>query len=201
MIKRSIDVIGAGVGLVILSPVLAIVAALVGLFIGRPVLFRQLRTGLGGEPFEILKFRSMLDTRGSDGELLPDDERQSRLGSILRRTSLDELPALLNVLRGEMTIVGPRPFIHDYWELYDPSQARRCEVRPGITGWAQINGRNELTWEEKFELDVWYVDNRTLLLDAQILLRTIAKVFRGEGISSSGTATAPRFTGTNPSGE
>ncbi|MEM7093784.1 MAG: sugar transferase [Actinomycetota bacterium] len=196
MIKRVFDVAAAGLGLLLLSPVLAIVALVVRFRIGRPVLFRQQRSGLGGEPFDILKFRSMLDTRGPDAELLPDDQRQSTIGSMLRKYSLDEFPALLNVLRGEMSVVGPRPFIHDYWELYTPEQARRCEVRPGITGWAQINGRNELTWEQKFDLDVWYVDHRSLWLDVKILAATIGKVLRGEGISSAGTTTAPRFTGT-----
>jgi lipopolysaccharide/colanic/teichoic acid biosynthesis glycosyltransferase len=166
--------------------------------LGSPVLFRQVRPGLHGRPFMMVKFRTMTDERGADGELLPDAQRLTALGRLLRATSLDELPELWNVLRGEMSLVGPRPLLMEYLPLYSPEQARRHEVRPGITGWAQVNGRNALSWEERFKLDVWYVDHRSLWLDLRILWLTVRKVLVREGISAQGEATMPRFTGNEP---
>jgi len=177
-------------------PVLLIVAGLVRLNSGRPVFFRQLRPGLGGRPFELLKFRTMTDEKNEEGQLLPDEKRLTGFGKFLRRTSLDELPELINVLRGEMSLVGPRPLLTEYLGRYTPEQARRHEVKPGITGWAQVNGRNAITWEEKFELDVWYVDHMGFWLDIKILAMTVWKVLRGEGISQSGCATMEKFMGT-----
>ncbi len=185
----------AGLGLALLSPVLLGVAAVVRLSLGSPVLFRQVRPGLRGEPFEMLKFRTMRDAHDAHGRLLPDAERLTAVGRFLRATSLDELPELLNVVRGEMSLVGPRPLLMEYLPLYTPEQARRHEVRPGITGWAQVNGRNALSWDEKFRLDVWYVDNQSLWLDLRILLRTVKKVFVREGISQEGHATMEKFRG------
>lgn len=166
--------------------------------LGSPVLFRQVRPGLHGRPFMMIKFRTMTDERGADGELLPDARRLTSFGRFLRATSLDELPELWNVLRGEMSLVGPRPLLMEYLPLYSPEQARRHEVRPGITGWAQVNGRNALSWEERFKLDVWYVDHRSLWLDLRILWLTVRKVIVREGISAQGEATMPRFTGNKP---
>ena len=171
------------------------VALLVRWKIGRPVLFRQQRPGLNGALFEILKFRTMTDQRDADGGLLPDAERLTTFGAWLRATSLDELPEFINVLRGDMSLVGPRPLLVEYLPLYSPGQARRHEVRPGITGWAQVKGRNQLSWNEKFELDVWYVDNRSFILDVRIILLTIVKVLKREGISHPGESTMPKFTG------
>jgi lipopolysaccharide/colanic/teichoic acid biosynthesis glycosyltransferase len=188
-------VVGSGVGLILLAPVFLGVAAAVRLSLGSPVLFRQTRPGLGGKPFEMLKFRTMRDAHDARGNPLPDAERLTPLGRFLRATSLDELPELVNVLRGEMSLVGPRPLLMEYLPLYTPEQARRHEVRPGITGWAQVNGRNALSWEEKFRLDVWYVDHRSFWLDLRILARTVAKVFAREGISQEGQATMERFRG------
>lgn len=176
-------------------PIFAMLAALVRWKLGSPVFFRQLRPGLHGKPFELVKFRSMTDARNAFGALLPDSERLPPFGRLLRSTSLDELPELLNVVRGEMSLVGPRPLLMEYLPLYSAEQARRHEALPGVTGWAQINGRNALTWEEKFELDVWYVDNRSMLLDLRILALTVLKVVRREGISAEGSATAERFRG------
>jgi lipopolysaccharide/colanic/teichoic acid biosynthesis glycosyltransferase len=193
--KRALDVAAAAAGLLLLSPVLAATALSVRLSIGSPVLFRQQRPGLHGRPFTLLKFRTMRDARDAAGDLLPDEARMSRLGRLLRSTSLDELPALWNVLRGEMSLVGPRPLLMEYLPLYTPEQARRHEVRPGITGWAQVNGRNAISWEEKFHLDVWYVDHRTLRLDLKILLLTLKKVFQRQGISQEGHATMAKFRG------
>lgn len=178
-------------------PVIGLLAFFVAVFLGRPVFFRQTRPGLAGKPFELLKFRTMTDSRNERNELLSDAERLSPFGRFLRSTSLDELPELINVLKGEMSLVGPRPLLMEYLPLYTPEQARRHEVQPGITGWAQINGRNAIGWEEKFVLDVWYVDNQNLLLDIKILLLTVFKVFKREGISQEGAATAHKFTGTN----
>jgi lipopolysaccharide/colanic/teichoic acid biosynthesis glycosyltransferase len=166
--------------------------------LGRPVLFRQVRPGLHGRPFMMVKFRTMTDERGADGELLPDARRLTPFGHFLRATSLDELPELWNVLRGEMSLVGPRPLLMEYLPLYSPEQARRHEVRPGITGWAQVNGRNAVSWDERFKLDVWYVDHRSLWLDLRILWLTVRKVIVREGISAQGEATMPRFTGNKP---
>jgi len=174
---------------------MAVVAAAVYFSMGRPVLFRQRRAGRRGQPFTLLKFRTMREVIGPDGRPLPDGQRLTPLGRWLRRLSLDELPQLLNVLRGDMSLVGPRPLLVEYLDRYTPEQARRHEVRPGITGWAQVNGRNALAWEEKFVLDVWYVDHRTLWLDLRILLRTAGKVFFPAGIGHGGEATTPEFLG------
>ncbi|MER3479065.1 MAG: UDP-galactose phosphate transferase [Meiothermus sp.] len=193
--KRILDFGGATLALVLLSPLLLILAYLVRRNLGSPVLFRQTRPGLQGKPFVMYKFRTMSDARDSEGRLLPDDQRLTRFGKFLRSTSLDELPELWNVIKGEMSLVGPRPLLMKYLELYTPEQARRHEVKPGITGWAQVNGRNALTWEEKFKLDVWYVDNWSLALDLRILWLTLLKVVRRDGISAAGYATMPEFRG------
>lgn len=190
--KRLLDLALTLPGLLLLSPLLLLTALAVRLALGPGVLFRQQRPGLRGRPFNILKFRSMRSGQGSDAE------RLTPFGRFLRSTSLDELPELLNVLRGDMSLVGPRPLLMDYLPRYSPQQARRHEVRPGITGWAQINGRNALSWEEKFALDVWYVDNRSLWLDLRILARTLLCVLRRQGISAAGEATMPEFLGTPP---
>jgi sugar transferase EpsL len=192
-VKRTIDVVGSAALLIVLSPVIALVAALVALRLGRPVIFRHERPGRNATPFTLLKFRTMTGRRGPDGALLPDEDRLTAFGRRLRATSLDELPELWNVLRGDMSLVGPRPLLTEYLPHYTPRQARRHEVRPGVTGWAQVNGRNDLPWSEKLELDVWYVEHRTLWLDIAILLRTLAVPFRRRGISRTGHATAPRF--------
>jgi len=193
--KRLLDILGATLGLVLLSPVLAVVAFLIWRQMGAPVLFRQTRPGLHGKPFEMIKFRTMRDAVDAQGSPLPDSERLTRLGQSLRSTSLDELPELWNVLKGDMSLVGPRPLLMEYLPLYSPEQARRHDVRPGITGWAQVNGRNAISWDQKFALDIWYVDNRNLRLDARIVWLTLRKVFKREGISAEGEATMPRFTG------
>jgi lipopolysaccharide/colanic/teichoic acid biosynthesis glycosyltransferase len=195
MLKRGIDIAASGLGLVALSPLLAVLALGVRLRLGSPVLFRQTRAGLHGRPFTIYKFRTMTDARGADGDLLPDAGRLPPFGRFLRSTSLDELPSLWNVLRGDMSLVGPRPLLMEYLPRYSPDQLRRHDVRPGITGWAQVNGRNAVTWARKFELDVWYVDNRSFLLDLRILLLTMAHVLRQDGISQPGRATADPFLG------
>lgn len=193
--KRAIDILGAGLTLVVLSPVLLVSALVVATRLGRPVLFKQKRAGLGSRAFNVLKFRSMTDARDPDGTLRPDSERLTPLGVFLRESSIDELPSLLNVLKGEMSLIGPRPFIYDYVDLYTPEQARRHDVRPGITGWAQVNGRNALGWEEKFRLDVWYVDNISLWLDIKIVFLTLKKLIIRDGISAPGSATMERFRG------
>jgi sugar transferase EpsL len=195
--KRLLDIVLSGVALIVLAPVLIALAALVRLKLGRPVLFRQTRPGLDGVPFEMIKFRTMTDQRDASGRLRPDDERLTPFGRFLRATSADELPELWNVLKGEMSMVGPRPLLMQYLERYTPRQRRRHEVRPGITGWAQVNGRNALSWDEKFELDVWYVDNRSFLLDLKILAMTLRQVVRKQGISSAGHATMPEFMGSD----
>jgi len=192
-VKRTIDVVGSALLLIVLSPVVAIVAAVVALRLGRPVIFRHERPGRNGRPFTLLKFRTMTDATGPDGRLLPDELRLTPLGRRLRATSLDELPELFNVLRGDMSLVGPRPLLIEYLPVYTPRQGRRHEVRPGVTGWAQVNGRNDLPWSEKLEMDVWYVEHRSLWLDIRILLRTLAVPFQQRGISRSGHATAPRL--------
>ena len=194
-IKRVVDIVGASVGIILFAPVMLVVALLVLLTMGRPVLFRQKRPGLRGKPFTLYKFRTMRDARSASGELLPDELRLTTFGKWLRSTSLDELPELFNVLKGEMSLVGPRPLLMEYLPRYSPEQARRHEVKPGITGWAQVNGRNALSWEEKFRMDVWYVDNWNLWLDMKILLLTIWKVLKREGINAEGCATMPVFTG------
>ena len=193
--KRLVDVVLSAVGLIVLAPIVLLLALLVRFYLGSPVLFRQARPGLHGKPFKMVKFRTMSDAKGADGALLPDVERLTRFGRWLRSTSLDELPELWNVLKGDMSLVGPRPLLMEYLPLYTPEQARRNEVRPGITGWAQINGRNALNWDDRFRLDVWYVDNRSLWLDLKILLLTVKKVMAREGISADGEATMSKFTG------
>jgi len=200
VIKRLLDIIISAVGMVILSPLYLIISILVLIDLGWPVLFVQERTGLYGKSFRMYKFRTMREAFDANGQPLPDAERLTRLGSLLRSTSLDELPELLNVFLGHMSLIGPRPLLPQYLERYTAEQARRHEVKPGITGWAQVNGRNALTWEEKFKLDVWYVDNWSLLLDLKILLKTVAIVLSREGINNEGHATMPEFRGTEGSG-
>jgi sugar transferase EpsL len=194
--KRLFDLTLTTIGLVLISPFLAVLAVLVRTYLGKPVLFRQLRPGYGGKLFAIIKFRTMTDQRDAQGQLLPDGQRLTGLGRTLRAFSLDELPELFNVLRGEMSLVGPRPLLKKYLGRYSAEQARRHTVLPGMTGWAQINGRNALTWEDKFVLDVWYVDHWSFGLDIKILLLTIWKVLTREGISEPGHATAQEFLGT-----
>jgi sugar transferase EpsL len=194
--KRGLDVVVSVFGLVLLSPVLVCVGVLVWLQIGRPILFRQQRPGYKSVPFLTLKFRSMTDGCDGQGRLLPDEERITRLGALLRRASLDELPQLWNVLWGDMSLVGPRPLLMRYLDRYTPEQARRHSVLPGITGWTQVNGRNDLPWEQKLALDVWYVDHWSLSLDLRILGVTVWKVLKGEGIAAEGSATMPEFMGT-----
>jgi sugar transferase EpsL len=195
--KRVFDLVLTIPGLILVSPILAVIGTALYLNEGRPMLFRQQRPGLHGEIITVAKFRSMRSSVDSEGKPLPDVERISRLGKFLRSTSLDELPELMNVLRGEMSLVGPRPLLIQYLDRYSPEQARRHDVLPGITGWAQINGRNALSWEEKFRLDVWYVDNFSIWLDIKILALTFWKVFRREGISQPGHATAEEFMGSD----
>jgi lipopolysaccharide/colanic/teichoic acid biosynthesis glycosyltransferase len=193
--KRLLDVLLSTMALLILSPVLLSLVLLVRIKLGSPILFRQTRPGLHGRPFTVNKFRTMTDARDTQGQLRPDAERLTRFGRFLRSTSLDELPELINVLKGEMSLVGPRPLLMQYLERYTVEQARRHEVRPGITGWAQINGRNALTWEQKFEYDVWYVDHVSLRLDVKIMALTIWKTLKREGISQPGQATMSEFMG------
>ena len=195
-VKRAIDVIASITGLLLLSPVIVILAILVRAKLGSPVLFRQQRPGLEGRPFWLFKFRTMTDQRGAAGNLLPDEQRLPAFGRFLRSTSFDELPELFNVLKGDMSIVGPRPLMMKYLGRYTPEQARRHEAKPGITGWAQINGRNAISWEDRFKLDVWYVDNWSLWLDLKILVKTIVAVFKREGITQQGKATMDEFMGT-----
>ena len=194
--KRLFDVLIAGSALVVLAPLLALLALLVRATMGAPVLFRQDRPGLHGAPFTLYKFRTMLDTRDAHGNLLDDDARLTAAGRFLRSTSLDELPELVNILKGDMSLVGPRPLLMEYLLRYTPEQMRRHDVVPGLTGWAQVSGRNALDWDEKFARDVWYVDNRSFLLDLRILVATALIVLRRQGISQPGHATAEKFTGT-----
>lgn len=194
-LKRCFDVGVSLLALVLLAPVLLITALLVLNKLGSPVLFRQVRPGLDGRPFEMVKFRTMREAVDPDGQSLSDAERLTDFGRFLRSSSLDELPELWNVLKGEMSLVGPRPLLMDYVPLYSPEQARRHDVRPGVTGWAQVNGRNAISWDEKFKLDVWYVDNRSFSQDLKILLMTVAKVARSEGVSSGTSVTMERFMG------
>lgn len=196
-VKRMMDLSIALPAIVLLSPLLLGIAIAVALKLGSPVLFRQVRPGLEGKPFRMVKFRTMTEKRGADGRLLPDSERLTQFGRFLRSTSLDELPELWNVLTGDMSLVGPRPLLMHYLPLYTANQARRHEVRPGITGWAQVNGRNAISWEEKLAMDVWYVDNWSLALDLEILASTITSALRRRGISAEGSATMPEFTGEN----
>lgn len=193
--KRFFDVVIAAAGLLLLSPLLLILASLIRLRLGSPVLFRQTRPGFRGRPFRLIKFRTMTSEKAPDGQLLPDGYRLTSFGRFLRSTSLDELPELWNVLRGEMSIVGPRPLLMEYLPLYSADQRRRHDVRPGITGWAQVNGRNALTWEEKFMLDLWYVENRTIWLDMRILGLTLIRIVTRQGVSQPGHVTADPFRG------
>ena len=195
MAKRFFDILLSFIALIALFVVFVVLMGLVRFRLGGPIFFRQTRPGMNCQPFEMIKFRTMTDERDADGELLPDSERLTSFGQFLRSTSLDELPELWNVLKGDMSLVGPRPLLMEYLPLYSERQARRHDVRPGITGWAQVNGRNALSWEEKFELDVWYVENRTLCLDVKILFLTIWQVVKRDGISHGGEATMPRFEG------
>ncbi|VEF49068.1 sugar transferase [Bacillus freudenreichii] len=194
--KRLQDLTAALMLLVLLSPFIILIGLLVRYNLGRPVIFRQQRPGLHGKPFYLYKFRSMTDERDESGNLLPDHKRLTSVGKFLRKYSLDEIPQLLNVLKGELSLVGPRPLLMEYLPLYTPRQAKRHLVRPGITGWAQVNGRNAIDWEDKFELDVWYVENQSILLDIKILFITILKVIRSEGIHQPGKATVENFKGT-----
>ncbi len=193
--KRVLDIVLATLGLILTFPLALVIAVAIRLTMGPPIVFRQVRPGLHGKPFVMYKFRTMLDLRDEEGNLLPDEQRLTPLGRFLRSTSLDELPELWNVLKGDMSLVGPRPLLMEYLPLYTPEQFRRHEVKPGITGWAQVNGRNALTWEEKFALDVWYVDHVNFWLDVKILLLTVWKVLRREGIAHSNAVTMPKFTG------
>lgn len=197
MIKRTIDIVGSIFGIVVILPVLSTLFFILYTKLGFPVFFKQKRPGLKGEIFTFYKFRTMTDKRDSSGKLLPDEDRIAPLGNFLRKTSLDELPSLFNVLKGDMSFVGPRPLLVEYLDLYSPEQARRHDVKPGITGWAQVNGRNSLTWEEKFALDVWYVENHSLLLDIIIIFKTIFEVLKREGITSNNHATMEVFKGSN----
>lgn len=201
MLKRAFDLLATVFAMPIWLPVIGMVALVVRLRLGTPVFFQQARGGLRGNVIQILKFRTMTEERSADGCLLPDAQRLTPLGKFLRAYSLDELPSLVNVLRGDLSLVGPRPLIADYLALYTPRQSRRHDVRPGITGWAQVNGRNALTWEEKFELDVWYVENRSFWLDLRVLFMTVAKVFQRAGINAQGEATMPRFLGSGRRGQ
>lgn len=197
MLKRFFDLAVSTFALFLLSPVIALVAWQISRKLGSPVLFKQTRPGLNGKPFTMVKFRTMRDAVDKNGNPLPDSERMTPFGNFLRSTSLDELPELWNVLKGDMSLVGPRPLLMEYLPLYSKEQARRHEVRPGVTGWAQINGRNAISWEEKFKLDVWYVDNQSFWLDVKILFLTVKKVFVRDGISAEGEATMSKFTGSS----
>jgi len=195
MINRLLDICASGCALFLLSPVMLIVVIMIRLKLSTPVFFRQIRPGIKGEPFEMIKFRTMLDAVDKDSEPLPDEQRMTPFGKLLRSTSIDELPELWNVLKGDMSLVGPRPLLMEYLPLYNVEQRRRHEVRPGITGWAQINGRNSLSWDDRFKLDVWYVDNRSFWLDLKILFLTVKKVLIRDGISAEGQATVEYFKG------
>lgn len=197
LIKRLFDVVVSFGMLVLMLPVFVVLALLIRSRLGSPIMFRQLRPGLGGRPFEMIKFRTMVNAYDSHGNVLPDHLRLTELGRFLRLSSLDELPELWNVLKGEMSLVGPRPLLMEYLPLYSDEQRRRHEVRPGITGWAQVNGRNNLSWEDRFKMDVWYVDNQSFWLDLKILLMTVKKVFLREDINQDGHATAEKFKGNN----
>jgi lipopolysaccharide/colanic/teichoic acid biosynthesis glycosyltransferase len=194
--KRALDIVCSALALVALAVPMICLALLARLQLGGPIIFSQLRPGLDGKPFYMYKFRTMTDQRDKDGNLLPDEERLLSFGKFLRSSSLDELPGLWNVIKGDMSLVGPRPLLVEYLPLYSPEQSRRHEVRPGITGWAQVNGRNAISWEQKFELDIWYVDHWSFWLDIRILWLTVVKVFKREGISEAGEATMSYFTGT-----
>jgi len=195
MLKRLLDIIIASIALILLSPLYAFVAYKVKKNLGSPVLFRQVRPGLHGKPFEMIKFRTMKDAMDEQGNPLPDSERLTPFGQMLRSTSLDEMPELWNVIKGDMSIVGPRPLLMEYLPLYSPEQAKRHDVRPGMTGHAQVNGRNAIGWEEKFKLDTWYVENQSIWLDFKIMFKTVHKVLAKDDISAEGEATMPKFTG------
>lgn len=195
VLKRLLDLLASGLAIVVLSPLLLAISLLVLLKLGRPIFYRQERPGLHGKPFGLIKFRSMLDAYDDEGNPLPNEERMTRFGQRLRSLSLDELPELWNIVKGDMSLVGPRPLLTDYLPLYNEHQARRHEVKPGLTGWSQINGRNSITWEQKFELDVWYVEHASLGLDIKIIFATVWKVLRREGISHEGNVSMPRFRG------
>jgi len=197
VIKRIFDIIASTLGLLLLAPVIAAVAFQIRRKLGSPVLFCQVRPGKDGKPFEMVKFRTMRDAIDKGGNPLPDSERMTPFGAFLRSTSLDELPELWNVLKGDMSLVGPRPLLMEYLPLYSKDQYRRHEVRPGVTGWAQVNGRNAISWEDKFRLDVWYVDNRSFCLDLKIIYLTVKKVLIRDGISAEGEATMSKFTGSD----
>lgn len=201
MPKRAFDIAVSALALVLLSPLLLLVAMLVLADVGSPVLFRQKRPGRHGEPFELIKFRTMRSDSALGASVDSDSLRLTRIGRALRALSVDELPELWNVLKGDMSLVGPRPLLMQYLDRYTPEQARRHEVRPGLTGWAQVNGRNALSWEDKFALDIWYIDHRSFALDLRILLMTLLALFRPRGVSAEGTATMPEFMGSQPPGE
>lgn len=196
--KRFLDIVLASFGLIILAPIICIVALSIRRKLGSPVIFSQVRPGLHGRPFKMVKFRTMLDAVDADGDPLPDYQRMTRFGNFLRSSSLDEFPELWNVLKGDMSLVGPRPLLMEYLPLYSPEQFRRHDVRPGVTGWAQVNGRNALSWKDKFQFDVWYVDNHSFWLDLKIISLTIKKVLVRDGISAEGEATMSKFTGNEP---
>jgi lipopolysaccharide/colanic/teichoic acid biosynthesis glycosyltransferase len=195
VIKRFFDIAASSIGLLLLAPVIGVVAFQIRRKLGSPILFRQVRPGKDGQPFEMIKFRTMLDAIDKDGNPLPDSERMTPFGAFLRSTSLDELPELWNVLKGDMSLVGPRPLLMEYLPLYSKEQYRRHEARPGITGWAQVNGRNAIGWDDKFKLDVWYLDNRSFWLDLKIMYLTVKRVLVRDGISAEGEMTMPKFTG------
>jgi lipopolysaccharide/colanic/teichoic acid biosynthesis glycosyltransferase len=195
MLKRILDIVMSVIALLVFSPVLLVLAFLVRIKLGSPILYSQARPGMNNQVFTMLKFRSMTDERDEDGSLLPDAERLPAFGRLLRSSSLDELPGLINVFKGDMSIVGPRPLLVEYLSLYNNQQIRRHEVRPGITGWAQVNGRNALSWEQKFKYDVWYVDNQSIWLDLKIICKTVIKVIRRDDINQDGQATMDKFTG------
>ena len=193
--KRTFDIIVSIALMIILSPVMLLVACAIFIIFGRPILFKQERPGQCGKPFVIYKFRTMMNEKNKNGELLPDSERLSKFGEIIRRFSLDEMPQLFNVIKGNLSLVGPRPLLMEYLDLYSTEQARRHNVRPGITGWAQVNGRNALTWDKRFKLDVWYVDNQSFILDMKILCLTLLRVIQGDGVNQAGHVTMERFKG------
>ena len=195
MMKRLFDITAATIALVALAPIYAFTSYKVKKNLGSPVLFKQTRPGLNGEPFEMIKFRTMLDAYDNEGNPLPNEQRYTKFGNFLRSTSLDELPELWNVIKGDMSLVGPRPLLMDYLPLYSEEQARRHNVRPGVSGWAQVNGRNAISWEEKFELDTWYVDNQSMLLDFKVIILTLKKVLIKEGVNASENVSMTRFTG------
>lgn len=199
MLKRTFDIVIAATALIVLSPVLLVVAVAVRIALGSPVLFRQQRPGLHGRPFGLIKFRTMRDAVGANGQPLDDAQRLTPFGQLLRATSLDELPELWNVLRGDMSLVGPRPLLMEYLDRYTEQQRRRHDVRPGITGWAQVNGRNATSWDARFAHDVWYVEHQSFALDLRILVRTVRHVLHADGIAQPGHATMPRFTGSSKS--